>query len=654
MISMIAEQVKLAGGQNSRCEMVQQAADPATPDRTLDQLARKRSPAIWAAIAGNPNASEATLARCGARHPEAFLANPILGVWRLLRPTWYETADRRFCLALIETLARRGRASLDEIFPASFRRRFYDKLDSASLIPLCVEPDNELRMLVASQLAGARFLPIRWEEAICQWATDPVREIRSIVASWRCECPMIFISLARDPSPLTAGVVARNPSSAACNAFTFLMLHPSIEVRRAAVERGDFPERMVDPFIEDKAVAVRQAFACRIRYRPHLLARLAEDSAIEVRAAVAANRASSQAVLTRLADDASQQVQLAVLRNPAAAPDLLIKICQGLGDELEQMVLKHRPRLWAPFAEWLADRVSLSTLAALVSDIAAPSGDLEGLLASSDCRVRLALAYRFRRSRFNHVTKRNVSLISALACDPDSAVREAVASDERLSPDQLTVLADDSAPSVRGTVAQLGRCPGKALIKLAADPEPDVRLAAANTAVQLLSYRVARYCLREIEADVYGDAVLNWAQLAPVSEALAMLAKPNVFPFAGLGCLAERALSEPELLVRLARIQRFPHDFSVSLSFRQVCRKSVSKAAVSDNVYLQAAAARHRFCPKSAMRQLASHPHPLVRLQLLRNPCLPPALPVSLAGIPPELLPARSSAPAPLVSAEAS
>jgi hypothetical protein len=62
------------------------AANPGTPPGTLERLARSSTPAIRTAVAGNPNASLATLLACAARDPQAFLNNPALPFLELDSP----------------------------------------------------------------------------------------------------------------------------------------------------------------------------------------------------------------------------------------------------------------------------------------------------------------------------------------------------------------------------------------------------------------------------------------------------------------------------------------------------------------------------------------------------------------------------------------
>jgi hypothetical protein len=600
-------------------KLVALASDPETPLRELKRLAAL-GPELRRAIAGNPNANDALLVQCGSEFPHVFAANPVLKLWALVRPDWYKRCGEGLALALIRQLGPACPEKLEEILPLSFRLQLARRIKAESLTVLWADPSAEVRSEAAFQgylRSHARNLD---EENALRWANDTCPIVLRRVAAWPGRSEDFYRAVVTRCDADAATALAKNVETAVLPALRSLLGHADPAMRKIAVACERLSEWELKEALSDESPKVRVALAKRVVRAWETFKSLAADPDGSVRAAVAASHTVPTAWLERFVRDEHEPVRLAALNNRKATVAVMIEgYRRSLGRPAKEIFRTHCP---APlgFVEWLWKEGEDRALAMVIEMGLGEDAWIERVAAHPNRLVRMATVRRLKRCHKVALSEHLVRTAKLLACDSQPQVRRSMVGDPRLEGEDCDRLAADPDEGVRRAVARKLFARTSALIALGADPSPNVRLAVAKAACSRFGKLMGNRRLTPRDAVEFGQIVENWALRCSLDEAVVFLELHRRVPFAALGALAERFGGEPGSLQDLIVRGNFPADFCASLGSMKVSKAAVSAAARSANVFLQAAAARHFRCTPRLWLKLAQHPHPLVRLQALRNP----------------------------------
>ncbi|MFD6974543.1 hypothetical protein [Streptomyces sp. NPDC059979] len=214
-----------------------------------------------------------------------------------------------------------------------------------------------------------------------------------------------------------------------------LLQHPQAR-RTAALLRRDLTLKLREEIIRlgsTRSLAANSSVPAKFR------ARLAEHPEPSVRAAVAASVADEPpGLLARLADDRDPSVRAFLAMNEHLPPELLAVLAEDADASVRLSVIGHWRDAPEPVLRALLTDSDPNIRRAAASAYSPPADLLPLLLADPQTR---AAAVRY------------ADPYPELAADPDSGVREAVATHQDLSAELRGVLAQDPDPFVRNAIA---------------------------------------------------------------------------------------------------------------------------------------------------------------------------------------------------------
>jgi hypothetical protein len=216
-----------------RASILERAASPDTPPRTLLALSKTGDAEVTALIAANPNTPRKKLHKLWVLHPQCILENPILLYWSLREgiPT-HALLPITVKVALYLELRRSGDTeALESHLPESERLRWLGrplhKSTGASGIQnkstlnggctevyktLATDPSANVRTNLAEQIDSIPFTPSEREEIQSILATDASPSIRRVLAGSRNINRVLHLRLATDPDFEVRCALASNPT----------------------------------------------------------------------------------------------------------------------------------------------------------------------------------------------------------------------------------------------------------------------------------------------------------------------------------------------------------------------------------------------------------------------------------------------------------
>lgn len=337
-----------------------------------------------------------------------------------------------------------------------------------------------------------------------------------------------------------------NPTDPAA-VLSMLVADPYKYVRRALAQNLSVPTWALATLVDDAEEDVRSALAERVPLPAEIAEILVRDPDVYVRGYIASNPSTPEALLDWLADDTDSSVRRELATNPSLPDGMLVQLAQDKDAHVRAIVAGN-------------PSVSAECLVSLSSDAEFWVRDrvAEHPKATPDVLRKLAKD-RAEKVAVNPGTPSDV--LTALARDGYSSIREAVAGNPAASADCLTFLEADDDAAVRAALARNPSTPVEVLQRLAWDPIEDVR-----------------------------DATLaNHALPRNLSE---ILERPNA-----AWVISHDLALDPDDIPRIAR---------------------------DPNPYVRRCAAEHEPCPEQVLAQLAADSEAVVRKAVADNPATAP------------------------------
>ncbi len=496
---------------------LEQAQNPQTSQKILEQLALARALVVRLAVAKNPNTPEAVLSRLAALYPEAVLENPVLDWLRFENPAWFEQLPTYASFALLgakscpsgwlEAAERLGiEAQLAALrnpnLPASLLKNWLGNAEArvADAILGHVANSHQAKPMSLHELernselfkdvlaAGLALEP----EVLAVLAADYDTELRTFVAMRPDLSDTVLEMLAFDEDETVAKMAQANQVSDFVIRAEQLRLKSardfnrlasgSVRARRLAVQHSNITKKVLTQLAQDDDWRVRQDVAKNPKTPSLVLVRLAADHDRDVRQAIAANPSSSSTILENLLADSHEAVRLAARSNKNAPPKT-VRLLEQLENkdphltDLEQLprwmaaLVAAHPNISPKLLETFAKNEESEVRIAVARNPKTPQRMLEDLLDDPDVEVLLSLLERPHLPDF---------ILSQLATHIDTRVTESLSAHLGLSKRLLEDLAKNSNWQVRRNIAAHPRCPTITLEQLSQDPDADVRESAVG------------------------------------------------------------------------------------------------------------------------------------------------------------------------------
>jgi hypothetical protein len=340
-----------------------------------------------------------------------------------------------------------------------------------------------------------------------------------------------------------------------------------MNVRAAVAENPSTPPELIAKLSIDPDLRPRMGVAKNPAATPEQRALLADDPEMNVRLALAGNQVTEPATLAKLATDYHDVVKGAVAANPSTSPETLATLAEDKAKSVRDDVLANPSTPEATRDKIVQAEAEITRQTGLAQDKSTSPAELAELAKSGDWRVRDAVAQN---------SSTPPETLSTLASDERSEVRLKVANNESTPAEALTSIAEEKTTDS----AQLN-------LKRAALKNPSI---PAETLEKIYNDSV-----KNGTNENYSDVIAGNPSTPP--KVLAQLASDNVY---ARKKVAGNEHTPPEILAILA------NDGSADV-----------KEAVAGN----------EKTPPATLKKMLNYDAPeALRLKLVSNPSMPPAV----------------------------
>ncbi len=438
--------------------------------------------------------------------------------WEIPEGIWSEIVSHK------DNNVRKIAASLDDL-PDYFRNVLLNDKDFGVRIIAILNSKRIKRCLyeetnqeIKKEIASSHFAPI---DILKKYAEDQNEELKRIVASNPKTPESILRKLAKNKSGLDLvkweiatnvntppGILSEfaesqdldiliavaNNQSSTKKILEKLSFYPDDEVKHCVASNPNSPKHVLDELIKDPSVSVRRGLALNLNIPEDISLKLAKDQ-ILVQGLLAENNQISNSALDEL------------LKIPDVKENL-VRNSKLTKDQLKQLVTTGDESIWLEVAlnknvsrEILEEVYGTQTknediLAALASNPQVPRDILEDLSKNKSIDIRAAAAgnpnasvemlKRIADSKDKDPVRAGLAcnsttppeILTTLAKDAQSAVRECVAKHPGIPLGAVNFLAGDTVLVVRKEIAKNGKTSVEWLKRLIHDNEQSVVIAA--------------------------------------------------------------------------------------------------------------------------------------------------------------------------------
>lgn len=483
------------------------AANPGTPETTLEMLSQEKNPAIRARLAQNPNTPLPILINLAQEFPHEFLANPVLALLNLASPdflkqfppsTWFqllrcqelpkawlqwlspEQKDSRRGSVLyrasadIESARQKHVALLNKV-PRDWRATALREVKQfQEHLPPTPSPTSFPVLLIWPELILRNILRLQAEEQATIVKHCPTLKSETLHALFRNQLERDFSlqrSLARHPNtpvevltklshtkrdPLVRKAVACNPRTPPF-LLSALAQDSNAMVCRAVALHPATPLADLTFLAHSPETEVRAALAGNAKLDEELFWHLADDSAPEVRARLARQRGLPAGLLEVLANDAVTAVRVNAARNLSLSEEILTLLLKDTEIEVLCALAGNsqllQTRLWQ-----LSEHPSAQVRERVAGNPRAPLALLEKLMEQGDQDAQRGLA------RNPHATP---AMLAKLAMTGDTTLHMLLLKQKHTPVETLMEIVGQYQPNLsRAMVFQLVSNPHTPLILL--------------------------------------------------------------------------------------------------------------------------------------------------------------------------------------------